>query len=146
LGSVGVETNPYLISYLQSRNLDVILAESNSKSLLPAEIFKLKGFRSVVLSHVLEHFAKADKVLRQLLQNCRQLGIETVVLVVPAKKGYESDATHKTFIDISYLKNNNLWEAEGFRVTESSYFPVNLKSFGDFFVYNELMIVYSALV
>lgn len=140
-GSLGIEVNPYLIEYLTRRGLRVIPAVEcqggfNLGSLSPNE------FRTLVLSHVLEHFDDADQVLRSLLHDCANLGISTVIIVVPGEIGFRSDPTHKTFVDIDYLRSHEMIDYEGFQISHYSYFPGNLRFIGKFFVYSELMVVY----
>lgn len=140
-GSIGIEINPFLIDDLKQRGLRVIPATEsdgvlNLKEVTPHE------FKNLVLSHVLEHFNNADQVLRNLLRDCASLGIKTVIIVVPGKAGFDSDPTHKTFIDIDYIRRRSMIECEGFRIFHHSYFPGNIRLIGKYFVYYELMIVY----
>jgi trans-aconitate methyltransferase len=142
-GSIGIEVNPFLIEHLTRRGLRAMRAfesqgEFDLRSLRPNE------FKTLVLSHVLEHFNDAHKVLGRLLHDCADLGVSTVIIVVPGETGYHSDPTHKTFIDIEYLRAHEMIECEGFEITGYSYFPGNLRFIGKLFVYHELMIVYRA--
>lgn len=140
-GSLGIEVNPHLIEYLARRGLRAMpAAESQSgfnlKELRPNE------FRTLVLSHVLEHFENAGQVLRNLLHDCADLGVSTVIIVVPGETGFRSDPTHKTFVNMDYLRSKQIFECEGFQLSHYSYFPGNLKFIGKLFVYHELMLVY----
>lgn len=140
-GSIGIEVNPHLVEHLTQRGLHVIPAVSaqdgfNLTGLNPNE------FGALVLSHVLEHFNNAAQVLRKLLHDCAGLGISTVIIVVPSETGFRSDSTHKTFVDLDYLRSHQLVNCEGYQIDHYSYFPVNIKFVGNFFVYHELMIVY----
>lgn len=140
-GSIGIEVNPHLIECLTQRGLRVIPAVSAQDG------FDLMGlnpykFEALVLSHVLEHFDNAGQVLRKLLHDCGDLGISTVIIVVPSETGFRSDSTHKTFVDLNYLRTHQLVNCEGYRIAHSSYFPLNFEFVGKFFVYHELMLVY----
>lgn len=140
-GSLGIEVNPYLIEHLVQRGLRVMpAAESQSgfnlKELSPNE------FRTLVLSHVLEHFDNANKVLCNLLQDCAALGISTVIIVVPGENGFRSDPTHKTFVNMDYLRSYEMLDCGGFEISLYSHFPGNFKIIGKLFVYHELMVVY----
>ena len=140
-GSLGIEVNPHLIEYLAQRGLRAIpAAESQSgfnlKELSPNE------FGTLILSHVLEHFYNADQVLRSLLHDCAALGISTVIIVVPGQTGFRSDPTHKTFVDMDYLRSCGMLDCEGFQISHYSHFPGNLNLIGKLFVYHELMVVY----
>lgn len=140
-GSIGVEINPHLVENLLERGLRVIQANPERNR------FNLDGiqkneFRTLILSHVLEHFENADKVLRQLLIDCKDIGISKLIVVVPGKVGFSSDATHKTFVDLDYLEAKGMFDCEGYRVSHYSYFPGNFRFIGDYFIYHELMFIY----
>lgn len=142
-GSIGIEINPFLVDDLKRRGLQVLPATESQDGI------SLKGiasceFNNLVLSHVLEHFENADQVLRNLLHDCTSLGISTVVIVVPGKAGFDSDPTHKTFINMDYFRTKNMIDCEGFRILHHSYFPGNMQVIGNFFVYHELMVIYHA--
>ena len=140
-GSLGIEVNPYLIEDLTQRGLRVMpAAESQGGFNLSA--LKPKEFKTLVLSHVLEHFENADEVLRSLLHDCAKLGISTVIIVVPTETGFRSDPTHKTFVTMDFLQSRELLDCESFKVAHCSYFPGNMRSIGKLFTYHELMIVY----
>jgi hypothetical protein len=140
-GSVGIEVNPVLVSQLKAQGLDVRTATPDPTRI---DLGAVAGerFQSLVLSHVLEHFDHADKVLRQLLADAAGLGIDTVVIVVPEWVGYQSDATHKTFVTMDYLTKANVLSCEGFRLQHNTRFPSNTSWAGRYFIYNELMLVY----
>ena len=141
VGSLGIEVNPILVEDLAKRGLRVMPAAEgqdgfNLTALRPNE------FGSLVLSHVLEHFNHADDVLRKLLRDCAELGVSTVIIVVPGDAGYRSDSTHKTFVNMAYLESHSLVNCEGFQISHSSYFPGNMQFIERLFVYHELMVVY----
>jgi Methionine biosynthesis protein MetW len=140
-GSMGIELNPHLVAHLQSKGLKVERA-SLSDDRLDLSPVPRDTYKTLVLSHVLEHFSDAHQVLRLLLKDCWEKGIETVIMVLPCEVGYESDPTHKTFVTMAYLEQNNLLTYSGFSVVHHSYFPLNIKSVGQYFIYNELQVVY----
>lgn len=140
-GSAGIEVNPYLIEDLRRRGFRVIPATAGHNG-LDLSALCANEFSSLVLSHVLEHFENAAQVLRNLLQDCAALGISIVIIVVPGENGYRSDSTHKTFVDIDYLREREMFDCEGFQIADYSYFPGNFRSIGKLFVYHELMVVY----
>lgn len=140
-GSLGIEVNPYLLEYLTQRGLRVIPAVESQGGLNLGKLHP-NEFGTLVLSHVLEHFDNADQVLRRLLHDCAELGISTVIIVVPGKVGFRSDPTHKTFVDMDYLWSHEMTICEGFQISHYSYFPGNLRLIGELFVYSELMVVY----
>lgn len=140
-GSLGIEVNPYLVKYLAGRGFRVLPAVAAKSGFDLSQIEK-NEFKSLVLSHVLEHFDNAHHVLQALLRDCGNLGIETVIIVVPGANGYRSDATHKTFVDMNYLRKNSMIVCEGFKLAEHSYFPLNIRFIGELFIYHELMLIY----
>jgi len=144
-GSVGVEVNPHLVADLGKRGLRVFRATPDGARLDLSSI-AAGEFKTLVLSHVLEHFSDADQVLRRLLADCSERGISTVILVVPGAVGYRSDATHKTFIDAEYLRAHQLQSCEGYAIAHQSYFPGNIEKIGEIFVYHEMMFVYKKSV
>lgn len=141
-GSLGIEINPYLIEDLTQRGCRVLPGAADSAGGFNLSAVPAEQFRTLVLSHVLEHFNEADQVLRRLLQDCASLGISTVIVVVPGRTGYRSDPTHKTFVDMDYLRSRDLLDCAGFQIAHHSYFPGNLRLIEEFFIYHELMVVY----
>lgn len=140
-GSVGIEVNPHLVEELTRRGFKVIPAAEGETGFNLQALSRNK-FGTLVLSHVLEHFGNADQVLRCLLHDCANLGISTVIIVIPGETGFRSDPTHKTFVNMDYLQSRELVDCEGFKIVHHSYFPGNLKLIERFFVYHELMVVY----
>jgi hypothetical protein len=142
-GSVGTEVNPFLVEALRERGLTVFRSSPNASSLLSEEVKQVacqRGIRCACLSHVLEHFGDAEQRLKTLVADCEELDIDTIVIVVPGFKGYQSDPTHRTFITLNWLRlrsSEYLWP---YRVARSSYFPLNSRLAGDFFIYNELVV------
>lgn len=142
-GSIGIETNPFLVEYLIKQGLPVIQASAGKD-------FDLSGlqphqFNTLILSHVLEHFSDADRVLTHLLHDCSALGISRIILVVPGMAGFNSDATHKTFIDWAYLRSHKMLEIEGYKIVHRSYFPGDISFLGKVFAYHEMMFIYDRL-
>jgi hypothetical protein len=74
---------------------------------------------------VLEHLKTPDLAWRLLLYASRRLGIEKAVIIVPGKKGFAFDSTHLTYIDRNLFIIHNLMDAEGFRIGDQRYFPLN---------------------
>ena len=140
-GSVGLEVNEALVADLRSRGL-AVLQSSPDESRIALGMLSPGRVRTAVLSHVLEHFADAAGVLRGLMHDGRRLGISRLVVVVPGRVGYASDATHKTFVALDYLSTHGLLDGPGFRTTHRSYFPGDFAILGRLFIYHELMLVY----
>ena len=87
-------------------------------------------------------FQNPDKVFRQMLSSCSRLGIKRIILVVPGKKGFAYDKTHRTFIDKRYLQQNKLQNIVGYTITLMKHYPFNAAWAGKDFTHNELLVVY----
>lgn len=140
-GSIGVEINPVLVESLKESGLDVIAYDA------AGDDFGFSGFaqghyRTLVLSHVLEHFADAATVMRKMWRSAARLGIRTIIVIVPGGKGYASDATHKTFITGKYLAEQGLENCAGFKLEKLHYFPGNIAGLGKHFAFHELKVVF----
>jgi SAM-dependent methyltransferase len=138
--SVGVEVNPFLVKELADSGLNVIRYDPDVDHYALAE-FPEHVYKTFIMSHLLEHFADADRILRTLLRSCRRLGIKRIILVLPGWKGFQSDPTHKTFVDGHYLHAHGLLDCEGFRLHSQHYFPINRESIGRHYIYHELIVI-----
>lgn len=144
-GSVGLEVNQHLIEELRSSGLTVYQARAEMQD------FELTGFaadrfRTLVISHVLEHLPDPVTALHTLLAVCLRLGIERVVVVVPGAKGYNSDRTHKTFIDQAYLETHMPQISEGFVLSSVSYFPGPWRWVGRHFTFHEMKVIFDRVI
>lgn len=140
-GSIGIEINPALVAELERAGLNVVAYDA------VADDFAFSGFtpnhyKTIVISHVLEHFADAANVMRKIWRGAARLGVDRIVVIVPGEKGYASDPTHKTFITEQYLRENHLVRCEGFEIDKIHYFPGNTPGIGRHFVFHELKVVY----
>ncbi len=140
-GSIGLEVNPHLVQALQQAGMDARLYDGSSDD------FSLSGldsgrYKSLVISHVLEHFDDTAQMMHKLWRACARLGVETIVAVVPGAKGYASDSTHKTFVTEDYVREHALQTCEGYRLSAAKYFPLDVARVGDYFIFHELKLVY----
>jgi SAM-dependent methyltransferase len=143
-GSLGLELNPFLIKNLTSMGMniqhyDMTLDDYRLSLISPNQ------YKTLVISHVLEHFQDADIVMRKLFDSASRLGISRILIVVPGKVGYESDKTHRTFINYEYIKNKDLESISDYKLIRNSYFPIPFEFFGSFFIYQELQLVYDKI-
>lgn len=140
-GSLGLELNPHLVTELTSLGLTVkhydLIQDVYNLSPIPE-----KEFNTLICSHLLEHFADAKTVMQQLFNSASRLGISRIIVIVPAKLGYASDQTHKTFIDQIYLHTHNLFSIGPYQLNKLSHFPFPNEKLGDYFIYQELKLVY----
>jgi SAM-dependent methyltransferase len=139
-GSLGLDVNPYAIEYCQSLGLKAALYQPDT------DIYKLDQveknvYKTLVMSHLLEHFEDSRGVLIKLTKTCVEKSINTIVIVVPGINGYASDLTHIQYINIEFFKEFNKVDLNGFEIVYNKYYPVNSEFFSKFFRYNELMVV-----
>jgi SAM-dependent methyltransferase len=142
-GSKGYDVNKDTVDHCLRQGLNVTIynPETDDYSLYDC---KPGNYDTLILSHVLEHMENPVDMLRKLFKSCRRIGIGRVIIVVPCLKGYEFDKTHKIYIDLSYINENNLNEIEGYKLHLSKFFPFKFSWAVRHFVYNELLIVYDA--
>ena len=140
-GSVGLEVNPFLVETLKGSGLTV-LAYNIEADDFGLSVISSGDYKTIILSHVLEHFDDAADALRRLICSAKRLGVERIIIVVPGIKGYASDKTHKTFVNRSFLKTNKLENFEGYRILKVKDFPFSSEIAGKYFIYQELKIVY----
>jgi len=140
-GSVGLEVNPATVAHCQKRGLPVRQYEPATDKGLLLDI-QPGHFKTLLMSHVLEHLEDAAKILQQLVASAARLGIDRFVLIVPGIKGYSSDITHRTFITEDYLRTNGVFPPAGWKLCSYRRFPFNSSWIGKFFTHNELQIVF----
>jgi SAM-dependent methyltransferase len=139
--SLGLEINPYLITKLASAGLNVMQYNLDADEFAFLSIAPGK-YKTIVVAHVIEHFNNAANVVRKLIAAANRLGVDRIIIVVPGRKGYSSDETHKTFVNKAFFKENELESVEGFCIKAFTNFPLPFKAADKYFVYQELKIVY----
>lgn len=142
--SLGLELNPHLIEHLKNRDFSV--REYRPET----DLYQLKDieegiYKNFILSHVLEHFDSPEEILSTLVPAIKRLGINRIIICVPGLKGYQSDKTHRTFIDLAYIKKLSVFSENGFHLRKHSYFPINSAAAGKYFIYNELNLIYESV-
>ncbi|HUI90815.1 MAG TPA: class I SAM-dependent methyltransferase [Chitinivibrionales bacterium] len=142
-GSLGLEVNEAAVAHCQKIGLPVRLYDPDIdkysfRSLHPGR------FRTCVLSHVLEHMPDPAAALREIFSSCARLAIRRIVVVVPGRKGFAFDASHRIFVTEAYLKSNGLWPPDRFRVAKRYFFPGNFSWLGRFFTHHEMHVIYEA--
>jgi 2-polyprenyl-3-methyl-5-hydroxy-6-metoxy-1,4-benzoquinol methylase len=140
-GSIGLEINKETVKYCQSKGLNVLLYDSKVDDYALANLIP-NTHETFFISHVLEHLEDADVVLKKIFTSCARIGIQRVVIIVPCELGFKHDKTHRTFIDFDFIKSKGFLSFAGFEITKKGYFPLNFKSAGKFFTYNELYVVF----
>jgi hypothetical protein len=141
-GSKGLEYNKATVEYCRRTGLDVDWYDGESDrwtlSVLPPE----RQFRSMVISHVLEHFDEPTGILRKLLVASAKLGVRRVLVVVPGRAGFRIDETHRTFVDVDVLSRPEIVSGTGFQRRLTRYFPVNLRALGNWIPHHELQALF----
>ena len=140
-GSVGLEINPYLVEELRRTGLNVVPYDPDADQFSLRE-FPANHYKTMVIAHVIEHFADSSQAVRKIWRTCARLGIRKIIVIVPGAKGFRSDDTHKTFVNQRYLEDQGLLNCEGYAVTKTGYFPINTEGFGEHFTFHEFKIVY----
>jgi len=139
-GSKGLEYNRASVDLCRQRGLDVVWYDGYADNWRLSTLPKDSHFQSMVLSHVLEHLEDPMAVLRALLRSAKGVGVDRVLIIVPCRVGYGSDATHRTYVDWDML-TNSLDADCGYAIAEHRYFPINNFSAGNWFRYQELQVL-----
>lgn len=141
-GSIGVDINKASYEYCKKNGMNVRLYDpvSDDYQFIGYEIGTYKTF---VMNHVLEHIENPQEVIKKILKSCYRIGVEKIIIVIPGLKGFKHDKTHKIFIDFHFFEKYGLTDAFGYAITKHRYFPFNLSWVGNYFTYNELLIMYN---
>lgn len=140
-GSAGFEVNKVVVEFCKKNGLNVSLY-------VPEEDeynFRMIGqgqYESFTMNHVLEHLERSSHVITKIFESCHRIGIVRIVFTVPGHKGYKSDKTHETFINMDYLSRTGILDNEFYQLKVNKYFPVNSESFSKVFTHNELRLVF----
>lgn len=140
-GSMGFEVNPVATAYCRSEGLNVDLYDPLVDD-YRFDMIAHGQFISFTMNHVLEHIEDAHLVADKIYNSCHRIGIRRIVLTIPGVKGYDSDATHRTFIDKNYFDQHGLLDHSLYKFSSSKYFPLNIKAFGKIFTHNELRLIF----
>ncbi len=143
-GSLGLEINPFAVRYCQAEGLNAALYNPVSDD-YRLEGLENAGFSSLTMNHVLEHLDAPCLVVSKLFETGKRLSIQRFVFTVPGWKGYLSDPTHRTFVDMAYFEKNGLLNHPRYRLIQARYFPFNHSFFSNNLTHNELRIVFEYL-
>jgi hypothetical protein len=140
-GSIGFEVNKVVVGFCKKKglNVDLYVPEKDNYDLKMIGPGKYETF---TMNHVLEHLESSSKVITKIFESCNKLEIKRIVFTVPGHKGYKTDATHQTFINMDYLIKTGITDNKYYELKVNKYFPVNSESFSKFFTHNELRLVF----
>lgn len=141
-GSRGLEYNAATVEHCQHQGLPVDrydgFADDWSLSILRGEA----PFRTIVISHVLEHLDDPIGIFTKLLRSVASLGVTRAVVIVPGRAGFSIDPTHLKFVDRTMLADDSIPSETGFIRVHETFFPGNIRWIGDWFPHHELQVVY----
>lgn len=133
-GSVGVDHNPESIRVARERGLTAFTPDEffGGPYAVPA------GFDTLLFAHVLEHLPaeQGPALVREYLPFLKAGG--RLCFITPQPRGYRSDATHLTYIDLEGLRARAA--GLGAVVERAISFPLP-RLFGQVFTYNEFVVV-----
>jgi hypothetical protein len=140
-GSLGLEVNPHLVEEARRAGLNAAVYDAAADPPLVGAV-PADAYSTLVMAHVLEHIPEAHLFVRKILRSCAALGIDRVIFVVPGEKGFRFDSTHRTFVNLRYLREHDLLSCEGYAVRTRRYFPGDREWIGRYYTFHEFMFVY----
>jgi Methyltransferase domain len=144
-GSKGFEINKVVVEFCKKSGLDVTHYSPETDN-YEFRMFEKGTFETFTMNHVLEHLENTAFVMGKIFESCYQAGITRIVFTVPGHKGYKTDATHRTFVNMDFIKNNGLLNNKYYQLKIHKYFPVNSETFSRYFTHNELRLVFDKKV
>lgn len=140
-GSIGLDVNRSAVEHCIRIGLKAQVYEPE-RDQYQLSICEPGRYATLILSHVLEHLDSPGDILRTLAESCRRIQVERIIVIIPGRKGFHGDATHRTFIDRGYLLDHGLDGISGFHIAHMCYFPGNLSWLGAILRHHELMVIY----
>ncbi len=131
---IGVDPNLACVEQARARGLDARTPEA----FLDSSDARDGAFDSLLVAHVLEHLPPegARPLIAPYLRFLRPGG--ALILITPQEKGFATDATHLTFLDLEALAT--LVRDLGLEVERRYSFPFP-RAAGKLFPYNEFVVV-----
>jgi hypothetical protein len=139
--SLGTEINQETLKFLKSNSLNAVYYNGNDDEFNFSPL-RNKGFKSIVMSHVLELIINPESFLRRLLKFASEEKIHRLIIIVPGKLGFQSDSTHVEYINREFFTKNGFDRDLNYKMIYQRYFPVPFESFGRIFPHNELITVF----
>jgi hypothetical protein len=139
--SIGFEVNKVVVEFCKKNGLNVNLYVPEEDN-YNFQMIQAGQYQTFTMNHVLEHLERSSEVITKIFNSCHRLNIIRIVFTVPGHKGYKSDATHETFINMDYLNKTGICDNKYYQLKLNKYFPVNSESFSKIFTHNELRLVF----
>lgn len=118
----GIDNNPHLVDMCVKMGFDVVMDDVTKLDNVKAPI------HNAVIDNVLEHLevSQTDAFFGALCRKMEKGG--TLVVVVPDKKGYKYDPTHKTFVNKVLMQE--MCDKYGLKLKDSFLHPFNMGFMG----------------
>lgn len=118
----GIDNNPHLVDMCVKMGFDVVMDDVTKLDNVKAPI------HNAVIDNVLEHLevSQTDSFFGALARKMEKGG--TLVVVVPDKKGYKYDPTHKTFVNKKLMQE--MCDKYGVKLHKSFLHPFNMGFMG----------------
>jgi SAM-dependent methyltransferase len=125
---LGIDNNPFLVEKCVKLGYEVILDD-----LTKLENIKLP-IENALCDNVLEHLdlIQINYFFSAIKIKMAKKG--TLIIIVPDKKGFQHDPTHKTFVNIQIIEE--MCTKYNVQLQKSFAHPINIKSVGNFFYLN----------
>ena len=138
--SCGIDVNVHAVKYCLANGLRAHVYNP-ALDAYRFEMLEAGRYTTFIMNHVLEHFDDVPGCFSAIAASCRRLAVERIILVLPQRKGFYFDATHKTFVDVRYMRQNGLHSLSGYAIRSVTSFPFP-EFMGKYFTYNELRLIY----
>lgn len=124
----GIDNNPFLVQKCLDLGFDVRVDSVTKLETIERKI------SNALCDNVLEHLEieEIDTFFSEISSKLDETG--TLVIIVPDKKGFKHDPTHKTFVNKEII--SSFCEKYFLKLSKVFYHPINLKFVGSFFYLN----------
>lgn len=127
--AIGIDSNELCVDYCNKIGLN-----ANIDNVVSFNISKFQDCKNIICDNVIEHLD--EKTMDVFFQNIiSQIDSETnVVIIVPGKKGFKKDPTHKTYVNSETM--NNLFKKHNFTIKNMFFHPFNVSFISSVFYLN----------
>lgn len=126
--AIGVDSNEFLIDICIKKGFKAIVDDVTNPVNLKDKI------KNAICDNVLEHLTinESDSFFKNLKNIMETEG--TLIVIVPDKRGYKNDPTHKTFVEPKLI--NTFCKKYNIKLKKYFYHPINIGFVGNFFYLN----------